>query len=697
MFALLLKEVPYLVLMIVGALNQVPVARHLAIARALGYRPAVAWFKVILPQVYPQVRLPVYAVLAFSLSVVDVALILAPGNPPPLAVLAVRWFADADLRWYFPAAAAACLQLAIVAGAIALWHALERATARVTRGALSSGRRGGPVARAAALLALACAVLFLLAVAAIVGMALWSFAAQWRFPDALPQAWSLANWGRRAGELARPLLQTLAVALVATALALLLVLACLENEARQPQRPGPKAMWLLYLPLLVPQIAFLFGAQVLLVRLAWDGTLLAVVWAHLVFVLPYLFLSLADPWRALDPRFARTAASLGASPARVFLRVKLPILLRPILIACAVGFAVSVGLYLPTLFAGNGRFATLTTEAVTLAAGADRRVIGAYALAQAAFPLLVYRRGRGRASARARPATRHGALGMTPPPRLPLRLEGVRIELAQRELVPPLDLAIAPGECVTVMGPSGCGKSTLLAMIAGTLDAAFRASGRVRVGERRPHAPAAGAPADRHPVPGRPPVSSPVDRREPRVRAAAGGAGARAAPRPGRARTRRGGPAGVRGPRPGDAVGRPARARGADAHAAVGAAGAAARRALQPPRRPAARRLPALRVRARGRAGAADAAGDARSRRRARRRPGGHAGRIAGARRREARSRAATDSDRPSGYHGANQRGPPVARRRRGRHRAGRLAADRRPPPGIAAGPRCRRAPAVAR
>jgi len=72
---------------------------------------------------------------------------------------------------------------------------------------------------------------------------------------------------------------------------------------------------------------------------------------------------------------------------------------------------------------------------------------------------------------------------MTPPPRLPLRLEGVRIELAQRELVPPLDLAIAPGECVTVMGPSGCGKSTLLAMIAGTLDAAFRASGRVRVGE----------------------------------------------------------------------------------------------------------------------------------------------------------------------------------------------------------------------
>ena len=58
------------------------------------------------------------------------------------------------------------------------------------------------------------------------------------------------------------------------------------------------------------------------------------------------------------------------------------------LIACAVAFAVSVGQYLPTLFAGNGRVATLTTEAVTLAAGADRRVIGAYAVAQALLPLV---------------------------------------------------------------------------------------------------------------------------------------------------------------------------------------------------------------------------------------------------------------------------------------------------------------------
>ncbi len=387
---LLLKEVPYLILMIVGALSQVPAQQHLAIARSLGYSRTEAWLKTILPQIYPQIRLPIYAVIAFSLSVVDVALILGPSNPPPLAVLAVRWFADADIRFYFPAAAAAVLLLGLVVAIVALWFAAERIAAAIGRRWIAQGARHGVAATGAGVAALVVAVAFVLAVLALVGMAVWSVAAQWRFPDALPNAWSLANWTRRLDGLANPAWLTFVIGALSTGIALTLVLGCLENEGRRGARAGSAALWILYVPLLVPQIAFLFGAQVLLVRLDFDGTLAAVVWAHLVFVLPYLFLSLADPWRAFDPRYARTALSLGASPQRVFWRVKLPILLRPVLIACAVAFAVSVGQYLATLFAGNGRVATLTTDAVTLAAGADRRVIGAYALLQAVLPLLAY-------------------------------------------------------------------------------------------------------------------------------------------------------------------------------------------------------------------------------------------------------------------------------------------------------------------
>ena len=118
---------------------------------------------------------------------------------------------------------------------------------------------------------------------------------------------------------------------------------------------------------------------------------MAVAWSHLVFVLPYVFLSLADPYRAWDDRYARTALCLGSQSRGGFCAASsCRCCCGLILVAVAVGFAVSVGLYLPTLFAGAGRFDTLTTEAVSLAASGNRRTIGAYALMQMLLPFLAF-------------------------------------------------------------------------------------------------------------------------------------------------------------------------------------------------------------------------------------------------------------------------------------------------------------------
>ena len=100
--------------------------------------------------------------------------------------------------------------------------------------------------------------------------------------------------------------------------------------------------------------------------------------------------ALSDPWRALDPRLSKAAAALGAGQVRRLVSVKLPCLLGPILTAAAIGFAVSVAQYLPTLFLGAGRVATLTTEAVTLSSGSDRRIVGVFAVLQAVLPFLAY-------------------------------------------------------------------------------------------------------------------------------------------------------------------------------------------------------------------------------------------------------------------------------------------------------------------
>jgi putative thiamine transport system permease protein len=173
--------------------------------------------------------------------------------------------------------------------------------------------------------------------ASLLSMVLWSFAKSWRFPDALPSGLTLANWARNFSTLQWPLLNTVTLGASTVLIALLLAVGVLEHEARSGQRTFVSAAGVLYLPLVVPQIAFLFGAQILLVLAQMDGRWIALTWTHLVFVFPYVFLSLSDAYRAWDERYNRTGLCLGATPARVFLQIKVPMLLRPITTAGAVG------------------------------------------------------------------------------------------------------------------------------------------------------------------------------------------------------------------------------------------------------------------------------------------------------------------------------------------------------------------------
>jgi putative thiamine transport system permease protein len=72
------------------------------------------------------------------------------------------------------------------------------------------------------------------------------------------------------------------------------------------------------------------------------------------------------------------------------LRVKWPLLRSALAASVAIGFAVSVAQYLPTLYVGAGRFATVTTEAVNLAAGGQRSLTAALAWLQWLLPVLVF-------------------------------------------------------------------------------------------------------------------------------------------------------------------------------------------------------------------------------------------------------------------------------------------------------------------
>jgi putative thiamine transport system permease protein len=387
MAGLIIKEIPFLLLMAFAALPQVNPGQSVMLARSLGYRPRLAWFKVVAPRLYPLLRLPVYAVLAYASSSVDVAMILGPTMPPTLSVQVVSWFNDPDLSMHFLASAGAIAQLLVTLALLSSWWLLEQLVA----GVLAMWIAGGGRRRGEGLIGLfgngSMSLAVLVAALALFALLLNSVAGLWRFPAAWPNRLSLNNWLHALPSLVGPVTTSLLIAAVSTLLATVLALTALEREQRVGGRPA-WALWLLYLPLLVPQVAFLSGLTVAGVYFSVGSEWWLVMLGHLLFVLPYVFLTLSEAYRRLDPRWSHVANALGASGNATFWRVRLPLLLAPILTAVALGLAISISQYLPTQLLGAGRISTVTTEAVALSSGGDRRLIGVWALVQAALPML---------------------------------------------------------------------------------------------------------------------------------------------------------------------------------------------------------------------------------------------------------------------------------------------------------------------
>lgn len=388
MAGLIAKEVPFLLLVALAALPQSDARQKANLASTLGYGPIAGFYKTTFPLVYRQIRLPVLAVLAYATSVVDVAIILGPTTPPPLSVRLLQWMNDPEITERFKASAGAQMQLCVTACALLVWLVGERLIRHFGFASIAKGRRHFADQIVRSVIALLAVLSSAMVLAGIAVLGIWSIAGFWRFPNALPNNFTLDIWARQGMGLETPMHNTLLIGIAATLIAVTLTLACLEQEARSGKTATSRALLLLYVPLIVPQVSFLFGLEVLALQLGGKAHIASVILTHVIFVLPYVYLSLADPWRAWDQRYAAVAFGMGHGPNTVFWRVRVPMLLSAILTASAVGFAVSIGQYLATLLIGGGRFPTITTEAVALASGGDRRVIGVYALIQAVLPFI---------------------------------------------------------------------------------------------------------------------------------------------------------------------------------------------------------------------------------------------------------------------------------------------------------------------
>ncbi|MEU8774029.1 ABC transporter permease subunit [Streptomyces sp. NPDC048606] len=171
-----------------------------------------------------------------------------------------------------------------------------------------------------------------------------SFSTHWS--GAFPSGPTTAHYASAVrGESLRALTTSLVTALVASLLALTVggwaALAAAGLKAR-----GKRVLDALFmLPVAVPSVVVGLAVLVAFSRppLLLNGTSAIVFLAHAVLVTAFAYQSVSAAAARLDPAYEQAAASLGAGPAYVLWRVRIPLLLPSLTAAAGLCFALSMG------------------------------------------------------------------------------------------------------------------------------------------------------------------------------------------------------------------------------------------------------------------------------------------------------------------------------------------------------------------
>ncbi|MBT2511619.1 molybdate ABC transporter permease subunit [Streptomyces sp. ISL-98] len=208
--------------------------------------------------------------------------------------------------------------------------------------------------------------------------------------------------------------------------------------------------------------------------------------------MPFLVVSLEGALGGLRPSYEETAASLGASPVRVFFTVTMPMVAPGLVAGAALTWARALGEFGATItFAGNlpGTTQTLPLQVYLLLQEQPEAATSVSLLLLAiAMVVLVALRGRWTGVPAGRPYAPRPPAGDTEPGRPTAPATGPTGAREQERWALHADvtgfnrltLDAEPGTTVAVVGPNGAGKTTLLRALLGLTP---RAHATLRLGD----------------------------------------------------------------------------------------------------------------------------------------------------------------------------------------------------------------------
>ena len=163
------------------------------------------------------------------------------------------------------------------------------------------------------------------------------------------------NWSR---SLMNSLKLALIVSVVATVLG---TLAAFGLERMKGRTSGIIRMALMT-PMIVPGVVLAIGIYAVYLQTGLVGTWLGFILAHTLLALPFVMIAVSASLSVFDPRLEVAAASLGASPLRVFFTVTAPLILPGMLSGMLFAFVTSFDEVIVALFINSPRLKTLPVQ-----------------------------------------------------------------------------------------------------------------------------------------------------------------------------------------------------------------------------------------------------------------------------------------------------------------------------------------------
>ena len=383
--AISIKEVPFFLLILSALGRQLAIKDWLLQGKALGYTERASWWLLIFPIMLKQSRLALLAAMAYTLSVLDLSLLIGPNIPQLYAVVLYNWqtgFTTYEQANAFLGNLVLLVMLGLLIFSIYVHECF--AVMRLRTNAIMANPF--KIARISQIFTAWLGFFSLLTVAILATFLLWSMG--WNSQSTLSTAnWSFALWQDEWFFMQRPLLNSLNIAFFSSILGVAVTLLALELQ-QQTKRKLPDYIWLM--AILLPQLSMVYGWQVAHTGLSGSYSTGWIILSHLPFTFAYSYLVLRGPFQSLNRHYELVAASFGYTYWQRWWRIRFMLLRPALLSALAIAFSVSVAQYIPTLMIGAGRVTTITTEAVAIASGNEQSITAVYIIVQAALPFIAF-------------------------------------------------------------------------------------------------------------------------------------------------------------------------------------------------------------------------------------------------------------------------------------------------------------------